>query len=237
MARLTATQAKAARTPGKLHDGEGLYLNIAAGGSRSWIQRITVDGKRRDIGLGGFPAVTLAQARKRCQTNRSAVADGRNPLAAKRKPRTPTFREATAAVLELNRPRWRSPKHASNWQQMMERHALPTLGSIPIDKIDRMDVLGTLVPIWTTRPETARRVRQRLRSIFAWSMAHGHRTDNPAGEVIDAALPAQPPVKEHFRALPYQEVGRGAGNDRRLYRWPCRPAVLQVAGTHGGPLR
>ena len=95
MARLTATQVKAARTPGKLHDGEGLYLNIAAGGSRSWIQRITVDGRRRDIGLGGFPAVTLAQARKRCQTNRSAVADGRNPLTAKRTPKTPTFKDAT----------------------------------------------------------------------------------------------------------------------------------------------
>ena len=89
----------------------------------------------------------------------------------------------------------------------MERHAVPTLGSMAIDKIDRVDVLNVLQPIWTTRPETARRIRQRLRAVFAWSMAHGYRVDNPAGEVIDAALPAQPAVKEHFRALPYQDVG------------------------------
>ena len=137
---------------------------------------------------------------------RQAVAEGHNPLQDKQTPKTPTFRDATYAVLELNRPRWRSPKHASNWIQMMEKHAIPKLGSMAIDKIGRMDVLAALVPIWTTRPETARRVRQRLRSIFAWSMAHGHRTDNPAGEVIGAALPAQPAFKAHFKALPYAEV-------------------------------
>ena len=146
-------------------------------------------------------------ARNRCLANRQAVANSGYPLQEKKASTVLTFRDATFAVLELNRPRWRSPKHASNWIQMMERHAVPTLGSMAIDRIDRADVLAVLQPIWTTRPETARRIRQRLRSIFAWPMAHGHRTDNPAGEVIDAALPAQPAVKEHFQALAYQEVG------------------------------
>ena len=205
--RLTATKMKALKDPGRYGDGAvpGLYFVIRPSGSKSWVQRIVIDGARRDMGLGGYPEISLARAREKAAGNRTAVADGRDPRAQKRRT-TPTFREATYAVLEMNRPRWRSPKHASNWIQMMERHAVPKLGSMAIHRIDRADVLNVLEPIWTSRPETARRIRQRLRSIFAWSMAHGHRTDNPAGEVIDAALPAQPAVKEHFRALPYQEM-------------------------------
>ncbi len=205
--RLTATKVKALKDPGRYGDGTvpGLYFVIRPGGSKSWVQRIVIDGTRRDMGLGGYPDVSLARAREKAAGNRTALADGRDPRAQKRRT-TPTFREATYAVLEMNRPRWRSPKHASNWIQMMERHAVPKLGSMAIHRIDHADVLNVLEPIWTSRPETARRIRQRLRSIFAWSMAHGHRTDNPAGEVIDAALPAQPAVKAHFRALPYQEV-------------------------------
>ena len=187
-------------------------------------------------------------ARNRCLANRQAVANSGNPLQDKKASTVLTFRDATFAVLELNRPRWRSPKHASNWIQMMERHAVPTLGSMAIDRIDGADVLVGLQPIWTTRTETARRIRQRLRSIFAWSMAHGQRTDNPAGEVIDAALPAQPAVKQHFRALPYQDVpdalatidGSTAGPAARPRCYPQAPpipdrrAVLRrLSGPHG----
>ena len=84
---------------------------------------------------------------------------------------------------------------------------MPTLGNTPLDRIDRGDVLRVLTPIWTTRPETARRVRQRMRTVFLWGMAHGFMGNNPAGEAIDGALPAMPKVKAHLRALPYQEVG------------------------------
>ena len=206
MGKLTAGKVRAAGTPGRYGDGDGLYLYVGKAGNRSWVQRVVIDGKRRDLGLGKYPDVTLGMARAKCLGNRQAIASGKNPLAAKQAPSVPTFRDATYAVLELNRPRWRSPKHASNWIQMMERHAISKLGSMAIHKIDRADVLAVLQPIWTTHPETARRIRQRLKSIFAWSMAHGYRVDNPAGEAIDAALPAQPAVKEHFRALPYQDV-------------------------------
>ena len=211
MGKLTVLKVKSLHEPGRYGDGDGLYLNVAKGGSRSWIQRIVIDGRRRDVGLGGFPTIGLADARRRAQDSRRAVADGGDPVAdkqeAKRRAAVPTFRDAAAAVLELNRPRWKSAKHADNWIQMMERHAMPTLGNIPVDRITPVDVLATLTPIWTARPETARRIRQRARTIFKWVMAHGYRADNPAGEVIDGALPAQPAVKQHFRALPYQEVG------------------------------
>ena len=167
-----------------------------------------MDGRRRDIGLGGYPTVTLAKARERAAANRAAIVDGLNPTADKRKPAMPTFKESAYAVLEMNRPRWKSAKHGANWIQMLERHAMPALGSMPVDRIDRTHVLDVLVPIWTIRQETARRVRQRLKAIFRWAMAHDYIDRNPAGEAIDGALPAMPLVREHFRALPYEEVGK-----------------------------
>ena len=207
MPKLTAARVKALSKPGRHGDGDGLYLNIAPGGSKSWVQRITIDGRRRDMGLGGYPAVSLAQARRRATDNRAAVAGGRDLLAEKRRPATPTFREAALIVHETNRPRWRSAKQTRNWIQTLERHAMPVLADIPVDRIGREEVLRVLTPIWTTRQETARRVRQRIRTVLRWSMAHGFAEHNVAGETIDGALPPMPQVKEHLRSLPYQEVG------------------------------
>ena len=204
--RLSATKVKALCNPGRYSDGEGLHLFIGKSGKKSWVQRITIDGKRRDMGLGGYPTVSLAQARKRASDNRAAVSNGRNPLADKRRPAMPTLKEATYAVHKANRPRWRNEKHAVSWVQTLERHALPKIGMKRIDEIGRAEVLSVLTPIWTTRPETARRVRQRLRTIFRWAMAHGFIENNPAGEMIDGALAPMPKVKAHFRAMPYQEV-------------------------------
>ncbi len=207
MANLTDARVRSLSEPGRYGDGGGLYLNIAPGGSKSWVQRIAIEGRRRDLGLGGYPAVSLRQARRRASDNRAGVADGRDLLAEKRRPTTPTFREAALRVHEINRPRWRSAKQTRNWIQTLERHAMATLGDIPVDRIGREEVLRVLDPIWTTRPETARRVRQRIRTILRWCMAHGFVEHNVAGETIDGALPPMPQVKEHLRSLPYQEVG------------------------------
>ena len=204
---LSATRAKALKDPGRYSDGGGLHLYISKAGSKSWVQRITMDGRRRDIGLGGFPSVSLALAREKAAEKRAAVAEGRDPLADKRSPAMPTFREAARAAHEANRPRWRNTKHITSWMQTLERHAMPKLGNIPLGRIDRGEVLRVLTPIWTSRPETARRVRQRMRTVFRWGMAHGFMESNPAGEAIDGALPPMPKVKAHLRALPYQEVG------------------------------
>ena len=204
---LSATRVKALKEPGRYSDGGGLHLYISKAGRKSWVLRITIDGRRRDIGLGGYPFVSLAKARDKAVNHRAAIADGRDPLADKRVRATPSFREAACAVHEANKPRWRNAKHSASWMQTLERHAMPTLGSMPVDRIDRGDVLRVLTPIWTTRPETARRIRQRMRTVFRWAMAHGFMESNPAGEVIDGALPPMPKVKAHFRSLPYQEVG------------------------------
>ena len=204
---LSATRVKAMKDPGRYSDGGGLHLFISKAGRKSWVLRITVDGRRRDIGLGGYPSVSLAQAREKAVDHRAAIAEGRDPVAEKRAPSMPTFKEAAYAVHKANSPRWRNPRHASAWIQTLERHAMPKLGKTPLDKIDRGDVLSVLTPIWSSRPETARRVRQRMRAVFRWAMAHGFVESNPSGEVIDGALPPMPKVKAHFRALPYQEVG------------------------------
>ena len=204
---LSATRAKALKDPGRYADGGGLHLYISKAGGKSWVQRITIDRRRRDIGLGAFPSVGLAQAREKAADNRAAVAEGRDPVAEKHSPAMPTFREAACAVHAANKPRWRNARHAASWLQTLERHAMPVIGNTPLDRIERGNVLRVLTPIWTTRPETARRVRQRMRTVFRWGMAHGFMGTNPAGEAIAGALPAMPKVRAHLRALPYQEVG------------------------------
>ena len=205
--KLSATRAKALRNPGRYSDGNGLHLFISKKGAKSWVHRITIDGRRRDIGLGGYPTVSLAQARKRATDNREAIGEGRDPVAEKRKPAKPTFSDAAHAVHEANKPRWRNGSHTRAWIQTLQRHAFLKIGDKPIDTITRSDVLAVLAPIWAARPETARRVRQRMRTIFKWAMANELIETNPAGEAIDGALPSMPKIKAHLRALPYEEVG------------------------------
>ena len=174
------------------------------------MQRISINGRRREIGLGPFPSISLARARVLAATNRTAVAEGRDPLAekhaAKRRAAIPAFREAAERTFEANKPRWRNGKHTASWWQTLERHAFPVLGDMAVDEIGREDVLRVLTPIWGVRMETARRVRQRIRTILRWCMAHGYIEHNVAGEAIDGALPPMPRLKAHLRALPYQEV-------------------------------
>ena len=206
MPQLTAARVKAVAEPGRYGDGAGLYLNVAPGGSKSWVQRIVVQGRRRDIGLGGYPTVSLAEARVLAVANRTGVAAGRDPVAEKRRPPKPSFQDAARRVHEANLPRWRNEKHAAAWIATLDRYAFPTLGNMAVDQIGRADVLGVLTPIWGSKPETARRVRQRIRTVMRWAMAHGFVEYNVAGEAIDGALPAMPKLKAHMRALPYWEV-------------------------------
>ena len=207
MSRLTAARVRTLKSPGMHGDGGGLYLKVSRTGARSWIQRITVAGRRRDLGLGRFPDVGLAQAREAAASNRTLIAAGGDPFVEKRKAAIPTFRQAAERTFEANKPRWRNGKHTATWWQSLERHAFPIIGDMPVDQIGREDVLRVLSPIWGVRMETARRVRQRIRSVLKWAMAHGHIDHNVAGETIDGALPPMPKIKNHLRALPYAEVG------------------------------
>ncbi len=204
--RLTVAKAKSLSKPGMHGDGQGLYLRVKASGAKGWILRAVIDGKRRDIGLGGYPAISLAAARKLAGAHRTTIAEGGDPLAEKRRAKVPTFREAAHAVHTANLPRWRNGKHTDQWLSTLKRYAFPTIGDMTLDRIERRDVLAVLMPIWGEKPETARRVRQRMRAVLKWGMAWGFVQSNVAGEAIDGALPELPRVKAHFRALPYGEV-------------------------------
>ena len=166
MPKLTVAKCKALQKPGLHGDGGGLYLGVKPGGGRSWYQRIVIRGKRHEIGLGRFPDVSLAKARALAALNRATVADGGDPLAERRREKAPCFLDAAATVHEANRPRWRSSKHAADWMATLNRHAFPSLGHLTVDAITRADILDVLTPIWSDRPETARRVRQRIRTVM-----------------------------------------------------------------------
>ena len=212
MGKLTAVKVKAISTPGRHGDGGTLFLVVAPGGSKSWVQRITVNAVRRDIGLGGWPAISLQEARERAFENRRAVAHGRNPLAEKREAikasTIPTFKMVAEKYYEENRPRWKAGRHTDRWLQVVEKYAFPAFGDVTVDRVGREDMLRMLTPIWTAKPEYARKLRQRVRLIFDWCQAHGYVQTNIAGEQIGGALPSMPSVKEHHRSLPYTEVSQ-----------------------------
>ena len=203
---LTALEAKSIKAPGFYRADNTLYLKVTRAGTKSWIQRLTIDRERHDIGLGGYPQVSLARARKLAFQNRELAWAGEDPLALKRKTNLPTFKEAAEKTFEANRARWRSEVTAKNWEQGMKKHVLPKIGDLRVDKIGREQVLLVLTPIWTNTPEVARKQRNRIRAVLSWCQALGFIEHNVAGEMIDGALPAMPAVKEHYRALPYQEV-------------------------------
>ncbi len=207
MPKLTATFVKNVSKPGRYGDGDTLFLYLKNTGTKSWVQRVSVDSKRRDIGLGAYPVVSLALARKLAADNRTAIAEGRDPLAEKRRSTMPTFARAARLTCDGLSLTWRNEKHRVSWMQTLEKDAFPVLGGLPVNRITRADVLKVLTPIWAVKPETARRVRQRIRATLRWAWAHGYVTENAAGEGIEGALPRMPAVKAHFKALPYAEVG------------------------------
>ena len=220
MGKLTVLSAKALS---RHSDGEGLYLNIAPSGTKSWVQRIVVYGRRRDIGLGSYHTVSLARARELAHANRTAVAEGRDPVLQKREcreaarsssPSIPTFEDVASQVIELRRPTWSNPKHAAQWQSTLATYAFPIFGKRPVDEITSDDVLAVLTPIWTDKHETASRVRQRVETVFDWAIAHGWRLDNPAGKAVLRVLPRMSKLKSHHRSLPYQQVPNALGQVR-----------------------
>ena len=223
--KLTSAFVRTVATAGKYSDEHGLMLRVLPSGSKQWVQRIVVRGRRCDIGLGGYPIVMLAQARETALENRRLARAGGDPLALRAQPDVPTFEAAAAAVIELHAATWKdSGKSAAQWRASLDTYAMPRLGTMPVNRIGMGDVMAVLLPIWNDKRETARRVRQRIRAILQWAIAKGYRTDNPAGDAIAAALPKNGNVVQHQRAIPHCEVaaairavhGSDAGVSTRL---------------------
>lgn len=205
---MTAAFVKNVAQPGKYHDGNGmgLLLLVKPNGSRFWVQRIIIRGKRREMGLGSPPVVTLAQAREAALANKRRVRDGGDPLRDKREAQAVlTFEEAARKVHELHSPTWRNKKHAAQFISTLETYAFPRIGGIKVGDVTAADVLAVLSPIWNEKRETARRVKQRMGTVLKWAVAQGWRQDNPA-DAISEALPKDRQEKQHRKALPYQKV-------------------------------
>ena len=203
---LTAAFVKNA-PEGKFYGENGLFLKVEPGGSRRWVQRIVILGKRRDIGLGSWPLVSLKEARQAAFENRKLARAGGDPLARKRRADVPTFAKALETVIEIHEPGWKDGgKTAKHWRGTLRDYALQQLGRKRVSEITAADVMSVLLPIWTTKSVTAKRVRQRIGAVMKWAIAQGFRQDNPAGYVIGGALPKTNSVKQHRRALPHSEV-------------------------------
>ena len=192
--------------PGRHADGNGLYLFVQPSGTRSWIQRLVIRGRRRELGLGSVALVSLAEAREKALANRKLAREGGDPLAEKRRRQgVPSFAEATARVVEQKQAGWRNRAHGREWILTFKRYAFPRIGKMPVSEVTSADVLEILAPIWHTKADTARRLRQRIRAVLEWAVAMEFRIDNPCDR-IDPVLGPQRDVVQHMRALPHREV-------------------------------
>ena len=212
MARLNVKEIKATTEPGRYGDGNGLYLNIAPNGSKSWIQRVRLDGKRTDRGLGSVGKVALAEARKVAIANLAAIKSGLNPFDAtsapvevKETPAVPTFADAARAVYALNIGEW-GDGTAKRWLRRLEIHAFPVLGDDLVSAFTYSDIADLLNPLRAESHETARKVRQALTVVFDWAKVKGYRVDNPADSALNSILRKVKHVPENHKALNYSEV-------------------------------
>ena len=219
--RLTALQVQKLSKPGYHADGAGLHLCVKATGGKSWIFRYRYGGKEREMGLGPLHTVSLAEAREKALAQRKMLLDGVDPLAAKHASEVQrklaeasviTFDTAATSYIASHRAGWKNEKHAEQWTNTLTTYASPVFGSLPVADITTPLVLRVLEPIWTTKTETASRVRGRVEKILDWCKTQGYRTgDNPAawrGHLENLLSAPQKTKKvEHHPALPWREIG------------------------------
>lgn len=199
--------------PGKYEDGGGLRLVVSSSGAKKWVLRFTIRGKRREMGLGSFPDVALAEVRNKAAESRKLAKQGVDPIAARDAEiqNIPTFTTCAARYIRAQRRGWKNAKHARQWVSTLKTYARPAIGMKQVDMITTEDVLSILTPIWKTKTETAKRLQGRIENILDYASAHGYRDPlNPArwrGH-LDKLLPKPSRVKtvNHHPAMPYTEV-------------------------------
>ena len=213
MPPLSVSKIRGLKKPGRYSDGNTLLLDVTPSGRKYWLQRLTVHGKRRDKRLGEFgeapsdpTLLSLADARVVAAQNRRRAQDGEDPFATGSSGEVPTFGEALDGVLESVKKRVRSPERVRAWLHPLEKHALPRLRDIPVDRIDQTKVLDVVEPLWNTTYETGRQVRRKIRRVLAWAKSHGFVDVNYAGDILDGALYPTEGTSENYRSAPYESV-------------------------------
>lgn len=217
--KLTSMAVSKTQAPGLYGDGGCLWLQVTPGG-KSWTFRFSIRGRVREMGLGSVATFSLSEARDRAREARKLVADGIDPIEARKAQRSQqamdaakslTFDECAAAYIAAHKAGWKSEKHGAQWQATLDAYASPTFGKLPVASIDTALVVEALEPIWLTKTETASRVRGRIESVLDWATVRGYRRgENPArwrGH-LDHVLPKRSKVQrvKHHAALPYTEV-------------------------------
>lgn len=202
--------------PGAYADGDGLYLKIGTTGAASWQYRYQMNGKRRMMGLGSCATVGLAEAREKAADARKQVKQGIDPLEVKEAEQTAveakatTFRELATEYIADHRPGWRNAKHGQQWENTLAQYAFPKIGDKPIAEISTEDVLRILKKLWTEKPETASRLRNRIELVIDAGRAKGLSTAaNPAAwrGHLDKLLPKRTKAsKGHHAAMDYREL-------------------------------
>ena len=219
--KLTPLGVTKTSKPGYYGDGNGLWLQVSQSGSKSWVFRFTLSKKQREMGLGAVSTVTLPEARARAKECRLLLLDGKDPLDTRKasklaealeRAKMMTFDQCAAAYIAAHRGGWKNAKHASQWENTLETYASPTIGKLPVAQIDTALVVKVLQPIWTTKTETASRLRGRIESILDWATVSKYRQgDNPArwrGHLDNLlAYPGRSKRTVHHPALPWQEMG------------------------------
>ena len=240
MAGLRANAVRDLTKPGRYGDGGGLYLNVSLAGTKSWVMRAARNGKRGAWGLGSYPATSLQEARAKTELCRAMIAEGRDPWdkaerqrmgRAEALARPPTFAEAARTLhgKKVQGGEISSAKHARNWLQVLERHAFPLFGGTPVNEIHQREVKDFLERLGFELPETARRVRFRMREIFDDCIESEYITVNAAGDGIRASVKRWSRNRKvtHFKALPYQDVP--GIMDKILYSQGMRETRLALA--------
>lgn len=205
--KLSAAFVRSVKEAGRYGDGQGLYLVVSDSGSKSWMQRLVIRGRRRDLGLGGAALVSLAEARTAAIDNRRVARSGGDPLAERRKARQmPTFAEAAlSAHAELS---FGNPKDGKVFLTSLNSYAFPRFGSLPVNEVTGPDIRAAVLAIRDDKPEVARKLILRCSAVFKWAIGEGHRFDNPAtaSALSLPALSRKAKTKSHRKALPYPEV-------------------------------
>ena len=225
--KLTPLEVSNLNEPGRYADGGGLYLQVtrwkkdgAEWSTKAWLFRYMKDGRARQMGLGGVETFSLKEARARARAQRQLLADGIDPLGARRQAKDAarleaahaiSFKDAAARYIAAHRAGWKNEKHGEQWGNTLTAYAYPHIGSLPVAAIDTALVMRVLEPIWTTKSETASRVRGRVERVLDWARVQGMRQgENPArwkGH-LDKLLPAKTKVAKvrHQPAMPWREV-------------------------------
>lgn len=220
MHKLSAAKVAKTSKPGHYGDGGGLWLQVSASGTKSWVFRFARAGRAREMGLGPLHTITLAEARERAADCRKLLVDGIDPIerrnagrqtAAAEAARALTFDQCAEQYIESHRAGWRNDKHAAQWTATLATYASPIFGKLPVAAVDTALVMKVLSPIWVEKTETAKRVRGRIESVLAWATVQGLRHgDNPARwrNHLDKLLAAPEKVAkvEHHAALHYTAV-------------------------------